>query len=551
MALLAAPNPIALATAPADALCTVTASQNGSTALLIRGTILAPDEVVPNGEVLIDEMGFFACVGADCSQDPLAQDATVITCPDGVVSPGLINTHDHLNFNHLYPGVWGDERFDQRHDWRKGLRGHTKISAWSDNDERILTWTEMRQGISGTTSIAAPASGGVSGLARNLDRLGLLDEGIESYTVYNETFPLQDADGVQLEETCRYPEPIMRRLNAAQAFRPNDVYSAHVAEGVDQVAHNTFQCVSGQQPGAMHLTSAKTSFVHLIGLRPPDAEVLGDSMTSLIWSPRSNISLYGATAPVTMFDAMGIQDIAISTDWTRSGSMNLLRELQCADSYNSTHLNGYFSDMRLWEMVTSQAASVLDIGDQIGSLMPGHFGDVAVYDGRDRANPYRAVIEARPEDTLLVLRGGVPLFGEAEAIAALPQQDLWCEEIPGGVCGASRSICLDSNLGYTLAQLTEANEYSYPLFFCDTPQDEPSCQPLRHADEWGCGTYPLDITVADTDGDGVPNGEDNCPDIFNPVLPLDGFYADDPFACLQGDFDADGVGDACDPTPLG
>jgi len=38
----------------------------------------------------------------------------------------------------------------------------------------------------------------------------------------------------------------------------------------------------------------------------------------------------------------------------------------------------------------------------------------------------------------------------------------------------------------------------------------------------------------DRDGDGVPDDEDNCPDVANPD---------------QADFDGDGLGDACDPGP--
>jgi hypothetical protein len=53
------------------------------------------------------------------------------------------------------------------------------------------------------------------------------------------------------------------------------------------------------------------------------------------------------------------------------------------------------------------------------------------------------------------------------------------------------------------------------------------------------------------DGDGVVDQDDNCPRIFNPVLPLDGFYATHPEACQQADYDGDGVGDACDPDPMG
>ena len=60
--------------------------------------------------------------------------------------------------------------------------------------------------------------------------------------------------------------------------------------------------------------------------------------TGLIWSPRSNITLYGDTARVTIASRLGV-NIALGTDWMPSGSMNLLRELKCADSFNTTYLD--------------------------------------------------------------------------------------------------------------------------------------------------------------------------------------------------------------------
>ena len=53
--------------------------------------------------------------------------------------------------------------------------------------------------------------------------------------------------------------------------------------------------------------------------------VLRDRDISVVWSPRSNIALYGHTANVTLLDRLGV-NIALSSDWLPSGSMNMLRD---------------------------------------------------------------------------------------------------------------------------------------------------------------------------------------------------------------------------------
>jgi len=54
--------------------------------------------------------------------------------------------------------------------------------------------------------------------------------------------------------------------------------------------------------------------------------------------------------------------------------------------------------------------------------------------------------------------------------------------------------------------------------------------------------------IGDRDGDGVPDAVDNCPDVFNPIRPMDCDASGK--NCKQADADGDGIGDACDPCPL-
>jgi hypothetical protein len=136
------------------------------------------------------------------------------------------------------------------------------------------------------------------------------------------------------------------------------------------------------------------------------------------------------------------------------------------------------------------------------------------------------------EDVHLVLRGGKPLYGDAKTVAALAKG---CEAMP--VCGEDRSLCFDVT-GTTLADVQAAAAGIYPLFFCknQTPAGEPTCIPYRD-------TYPDGISTTDRDGDGIPDDADDCPDIWNPIRPMDDGK--------QSDVDGDGIGDACDPQPLG
>jgi hypothetical protein len=513
--------------APTQGTCAVTP---GSAALLIRGVVLAPEAVYEGGEVLVAADGRIACVGCDCSGAAGAAGATVVSCRDGVVSPGLINSHDHLTFTQNAPGDWGTERYDHRHDWRKGKHGHTKIPVPGNASTNQQVWGELRHVLGGATAVAG--SGGAAGFLRNLDRSTAQREGMGAVDIDYETFPLGDSDGEQLAAGCGYPS-----LPSRTALRA-DCWFPHVAEGVNAFARNEFLCLSSSQNGGVDMMEPGVAIVHGVGMLAVDGRELALNGTAVVWSPRSNVSLYGNTAPVTMFAAQGVL-IGLGTDWTASGSINMQRELACAAYLNDVHYGGYFSDRDLWLMATANNALALSVDDRIGTLSPGLWADIAIFRDRGSETRYGAVIESDVSDTLLVLRGGDPLFGDDAVVAGVPGGASGCELIPGGVCGVAKRACVQREIGSTYAQLAAANGSAYRLFACGAPADEPSCEPFRAGEYDG-------VRADDLDGDGIPNAADLCPTVFDPIRPLDGL---DTAGAAQRDHDRDGLGDVCDPCP--
>lgn len=499
----------------------------GTAGILIQAAeVLGHDAIYENGYVLVDNSGSIMCAGCDCATVPAAAEATKITCSDAVLSPGLINAHEHITFSTLNPNP-SAERYDHRHEWRKGLDGATRIPSPSDNSREALVFVELRNVLTGTTSIAG--SGATQGMTRNLDRPNEL-EGLSGINVDYQTFPLGDNDGDLLEQGCNYPsiDP--------ESVLNGGIYMPHVSEGINLAARNEYLCLSNAALSGVDLIEENTAIVHGVGLNADDIADIASNGAKLIWSPRSNISLYGMTARIPLFRSFGIT-IGLGTDWSLSGSATMLRELKCADSLNRDQFGGLLSDRELWEMATINGAVALGADGQIGSIRPGRVADLAIY-GRVGRSAYRAVIEADTTQTALVLRGGQPLVGDDNIIEALvPAADLSrCEEI--SICQVDRRVCLERDTGLTLAQVTAAvNQNAYGPFFCGTPANEPTCTPERPGEFDGLAE------PGDRDGDGLANSEDSCPDSFNPVRPLDTNMS-------QADFDNDTTGDECDLCPL-
>ncbi|MCA9666218.1 MAG: amidohydrolase family protein [Myxococcales bacterium] len=506
--------------------CEVTAQGSAAGVVLFRGTLLLADgKVLENGHLLIKDEGI-VCAACDCSGEADFASAKVVSCKDGVISAGLINPHDHLSAALASPKApKAGVIYDHRQEWRRGANNKPSIStgsskAASGNTDDVYWWGELRMLMGGATSIAGVE--GAAGLLRNPD-INENREGLTEKQTWNPTFIFDDFQGA-VRTDCTYTGyPNIDRAKTEHAWVP------HVAEGTNDQAANEFRCLSGS-PGGVYGLLPNAAFVHAMALTAGDIALMASEGTAMIWNPRSNISLYGMTADVLQMKRAGVV-VGLGTDWMYSGSMNLLRELKCADYFNKTHLAGGLNDLDLWRMSTVNAAITLRLEQRIGRLAAGLAADIAIFNGATNKH-HRAVIAAESADVVLVMRGGTAIYGDAKLLEDLGKGS--CDSVD--VCSSQKRVCVAEQIGKDLAKLTaDVGSNAYKLFECGTPPGELSCVPARPGEYDG-------PTATDKDGDGVDDSTDNCPSVFNPVRPMDNGK--------QADADGDGVGDACDPCPL-
>ncbi len=528
-------QPDTIACAPltiSDTSNTCEKSGSGSK-IVLRGDVLGLEKTYAGGSVVIEgnKITYVGC-------DPDLSNATVITCPDAVISPSFINGHEHVSYSNSRPGKWADERFDHRYDWRKGANGHTKVPSEQPMHGEVI---ELRAIMAGTTGIFG-STGNVTGLARNIDVNAI--EGIKS--TY-QTFPLGDSSknytSVSSCSNYEYHKSVNTAIsNFADKPEEKCPYGPHIAEGINQGAYNELRClngmgIDGNGTGAKDIFNKNLAVIHGVAATPEIVSQMAENSVKLVWSPRTNISLYGDTAQAPMYDTMGVT-IGLGTDWIYSGSATVLRELACIDDLNQNYYGKYFSDYKIWKMPTYNNAVAFGLDGILGQIKEKYIADLAIFKKYPNVREsYRAVIDAESKDVTLVMIDGKMMYGDANLMDK--GDDI-------NVCGVNKKANVNGNGGnYTYSAISGIA--AYPLFFCDTPEDEPTCTPMRtrakDTTDQNTTLYDGNFTAAnDADGDGIADDVDNCPTIFNPIRPQ---YTDR----KQADMDGDGLGDVCDPYP--
>jgi hypothetical protein len=191
---------------------------------------------------------------------------------------------------------------------------------------------------------------------------------------------------------------------------------------------------------------------------------------ALAWSPRSNLELYGNTTDISAAVRAGVP-VAITPDWSITGSANILDELRVASEWNQTQMDGLLSGEDLFHMVTSIPAQIAGIDEFVGKIQEGLYADLLIIDG-DSSQPYTSLLQAQPEDVKMVIVGGIPMYGDADLITQVMTNKEYSEIEIGNTVKLLRVKHFDAltqtlntimrQNGYTLAPLVEDDQPTIP-----------------------------------------------------------------------------------------
>jgi len=286
--------------------------------------------------------------------------------------PGLINAHDHLEFN-LFPrlgrgpypnaAAWAE---DVHHPEKSPVKEHRLVPK-----KVRLTWGGIKNLLSGVTTVA-------------------------HHNPYDEsTF------------TGRFPVRVVRRMGWAHSLAFSlDIcklwkrtpvrwpFIVHAAEGTDECAHAEIPRLK-----EMGLLNTRTVLVHAVGIRERGLEAICRSGSSIVWCPTSNLFTLGRT--LTAETLRSPVPIALGSDSALTGEGDLIDEMACAGKVAA------FSANEIYPLVTANPARILRLTAGQGMIREKGVADlVAVKDTGQ--TPAETLVDLRPE--LVVVGGRVMLL---------------------------------------------------------------------------------------------------------------------------------------------
>jgi cytosine/adenosine deaminase-related metal-dependent hydrolase len=287
-----------------------------------------------------------------------------------LVLPGLINAHDHLEFN-LFP--------------RLGRGTYSNATAWA-NDIYHPDQFPIRQHL----EIPKPVRlfwGGIKNLINGVTTVAH-HNGYDP-KVFEHGFPIRVVKRFGWAHSIAFCTDLQASYRATPRGAP---FIIHGCEGTDEKAHAELAVLD--QAGLLGSTSV---IVHGVALYGSDISLLKQRGVSLIWCPTSNLFTLGKTLSTEVLQSS--IPIALGTDSALTAEGDLTDEIRVARRYTGL--------CRIYDMLTTQAANVLRLRHKEGTIRQAARADFVVVQDRGQA-PVESLPDINPE--LVIVGGRVKLI---------------------------------------------------------------------------------------------------------------------------------------------
>ena len=361
----------------------------------LRGCVLTPKRKLDDGYVVVNG-GTIASVGTT------KPDGVKVVDTGGIVLPGLIDLHGHPEYN-VFAAWEPPKLYANRYRWRDSAEYKLVVrEPWKRLTEdpsllRDLTrHAEARALVGGVTAIqgaSAKYPGKEEALVRNVDL---------------RIFGQHKARSII--DLSRADDEERRKMRAKIDAGEVTALYVHLAEGLDERSRKEFDELK-----EANLLTPATVIIHGTALNEAQLGEVKEAGAKLVWSPQSNLRLYGETTAAARAVELGIR-VGLGADWLPSGSQSLLSELSVARrtlQRQGVSLSEKKLDQALLRMVTTDAAEVAGLDGRLGELAEGKPADLVVLE-QHLADPWQNVVTAHPAWVQLVTIAGDLSYGRKD-----------------------------------------------------------------------------------------------------------------------------------------
>lgn len=419
--------------------------------LITGGHVVTLDDSLgdyANGAILVED-GIIKAVGR--ADEITAPDAELIDASEGVVIPGMVDTHRHVSMS-LTRGIGVDQ-----HLWHFLANTYTRwLPATGVEEMRTSALVGALEAIeSGVTTIMDTCESFHSAEHAEAELQGLKDSGIRAFFCYG-------MSGDQYGDTPAGKAGWDARLSHVKQMAEKDAQDGVVRVALqlsqsgtvpfswmeDELGlaqrHGLLCCSHSSAVPSSQLTSDIETradlgfmhpghvYIHCTNLTDHEMGLIANSGGKIALSPDTDIQMGMGFPPLRLALAHGLRpslsiDTSSATPPDLLSQMRLQLQVQRGLDHQAEHLNRRVAmkmdfgarDALIWG--TRNGAEAVGLGDKIGTLTPGKRADIVVLTSKrslsGSANPLgTAVLHSTPADVDLVMVDGKILKRDGQLV---------------------------------------------------------------------------------------------------------------------------------------